>query len=504
MAQIRTLPAAMTLAALAWPGLAAAQDDTAARIQALEAQVQALSQQLSELKAAAQAEAAARAEAQASAPAAPPLAVAQSAKPAAPATQVSIKNGRPTFASADGRFSASLRGVMQLDTAMYFQDDDLPPSVTARDLNGGANFRRARIGVDGKLFGDFDYRILMDFGGAGSEDAGRVQELWLQYSNLGPFAARVGAFAPSLGLADAASTNGAMFPERAAVADIARGLAGGDKRIGAGLIGSGERWHASAVVTGATASGVNSAAADFNDPTYDEQQGFAVRLAGTPVRGEGWLVHAGANASVITQPDDDGAASTPRYSVRLTERPELRVDGARLVDTGSIEAYGAHAYGFELAFQRKNLLFQGEYFDLGVDRRNPAAGVSDPEFSGWYIEGGWVLTGEARKYSTDSAAFDAPSVARPFDPAAGAWGAWELAARYSVVDLNSNADSAIVANRVRGGEQEIWSLGVNWFVNPAVRFSLGVQDVSVERLNAAGLPLDQDYRSLNLRSQFAF
>jgi len=497
MNTILRLPAAAMIAAAALPGVAAAQDDTDARIRALEAQIQALSAQISDLKAATE-----EAKAQATAVAAAPPAPAPSAAPTA-AVKVSLPNGKPTIATSDGRFTAAFNGVMQLDTAKYFQDDDLSPAITARDLNGGANFRRARLGLSGKVFGDFDYGILLDFGGSGAEDAGRIQDLWLQYSGIDNFRFRIGAFPPSLGLADAASTNGSTFPERAAAADIARGLAGADTRVGAGVIGSGERWFVSAVLTGATVSSLNSAGS-FNSATFDEQQGVALRLAGTPLRGDGWLVHTGVNASLITQPADRGANAAPRYAVQLRERPELRVDGTRLVDTGSIDADGAAAIGFELAFQKKNLMFQGEYFDLSIDRRNPAAGLTDPEFSGWYVESGWVLTGETRKYNTGTAAFDAPPVAKPFDPAAGAWGAWELAARYAVVDLDSNADSAVVANRVRGGEQAIWSLGVNWFPNPAVKFMLGVQDVSIERRSASGASLDQDYRAVNLRSQFAF
>jgi phosphate-selective porin OprO/OprP len=115
-----------------------------------------------------------------------------------------------------------------------------------------------------------------------------------------------------------------------------------------------------------------------------------------------------------------------------------------------------------------------------------------------------VLTGEARKYNTATAAFDAPSVAKPLDPSKDQWGAWELAARYATLDLDANPNSALAANRIRGGEQSIWTLGVNWFPNPAVKFMVDVQDVSIERRNAAGLPLDQDYKSVNLRSQFAF
>lgn len=484
-------------AVLAWPAVASAQEDVAARIQALEAQVQALSQQIADLKAATTGEIqTVRAEAAAEKQAA--------ATTAAKSAKVTIANGKPMIASADGRFSATLHGVMQLDTAKYFQDDNLPASVTARDLNGGANFRRARLGMDGKLFGDFDYNVLLDFGGSGAEDAGRIQELWIQYSGFDGAKVRIGAFAPSLGLADAASTNGSLFPERPAVADLARGLAGGDTRIGAGITTGGERWLASAVVTGALVSSLNSGTSSFNSATFDEQLGYALRIAGTPLKGADWMVHAGANASVIAQPADAGGSAANRYPVQLRERPELRVDGARLVDTGAIDAAGARALGFELAFQKKNLMFQGEYFDLRVDRRNPAAGLTDPEFSGWYVEGGWVLTGEARKYNTATAAFDAPAVAKPLDPSKDQWGAWELAARYATLDLDANPNSAVAANRIRGGEQSIWTLGVNWFPNPAVKFMVDIQDVSIERRNAAGLPLDQDYQSVNLRSQFAF
>ena len=484
MAWKNRLLAGAALTAIAWPGLAAAQDENA-RIQALEAQVEALAQQIADLKAQSAASVAA-------------------VRADALATTASIPNGKPTIASADGKFSATLHGVMQLDAAKYFQDDTLPTAVTVRDLNSGTNFRRARIGVDGKVFGDFDYNILFDFGGSGAEDAGRVQELWVQYSGFKPLRFRVGAFAPPLGLEDAASTNGALFPERPAAADIARGLAGGDTRIGAGVIGNGDHWFASAIVTGALVSSFNSTATAFNPAVSDEQLGYALRVAGTPLHGYDWLVHVGANASVIAQPADAGATAAPRYGVQLRERPELRVDGTRLVDTGAIDAAGARAFGVELAFQRRNLLVQGEYFDIEVDRRNPAANLSDPKFSGWYVEGGWVITGEARKYNTATAAFDAPAVAKPFDPRKRQWGAWELAGRYSTIDLNANENSVVAANRVRGGEQTIWSVGLNWFPNPAVKLMFDFQDVSIDRLNAAGASLDQDYQSINIRSQVAF
>ncbi|WP_454761644.1 OprO/OprP family phosphate-selective porin [Caulobacter segnis] len=466
---------------LATAGVASAQtatpDDAAARIAALEAQLETLQKQVADLKAAT-------------------AASLKDVRAAQSATTVSIAAGRPTIASGDGAYSATLHGVMQLDAAQYFQDKGLPAVLgNARDLNNGTNFRRARLGVDGKFAKYFDYSILLDFGGAGTDGAGQLQELFLQY-NYAPFKIRVGAYAPNLGLEDAASTNGSLFPERPSSAEAARGLAGADRRIALqGQIVQ-ERWLLSGAVTGAKAG---------DGQTFDEQLGYLGRVAFIPVKGLDYLIHVGANASVVATPAQT-AALTGAYGVTIQDRPELRVDGTQLITTGAIDAKGARHFGLEAAAQKKGLLIQGEYFDYKIDRRNAAAGVTDPKFTGWYVEGGWVLTGEARKYNPNTFAFDAPAIANPFDPKAGKWGAWELAGRYSVLDLNHHENATLAGDRVRGGEQTIWTVGLNWFPNSVTKFSVDYLDVDIDRKDPAGglTALSQSYQAVNFRSQFAF
>ncbi len=458
-----------------------AAPDQQARIEALEAQLAALQKQIAEIKTAT-----------AAAPKAAPTATATAP---APAATVSIAGGRPTIASTDGAFSATLHGVMQLDTAHYFQDKGLPAVIgNGRDLNSGSNFRRARLGMDGKVFKNFDYSVLLDFGGAGTDGSGVLQELFLQY-NYAPFKVRVGAFAPNVGLEDAGSTNGSLFAERPAISELTRGLAAADRRYALQVQTGGERWLLSAAATGGKTGDAQ---------TFDEQQGFVARAAFLPVKTKDWIVHTGLGAGYIVTPAQTAVGGA--YPLTLTERPELRVDGTTLVTTGAIDADNLRHVGVELAVQHKNLLIQSEYFDIALDRRNPAAGVSDPKFGGWYIEGGWVLTGESRRYNGSTFAFDAPSIANPFDPKAGKWGAWELAARYSVLDLNHHETATLAADRVRGGEQTIWTAGVNWFPNSVTKFSLDYLDVDVDRLDPAGgtVALSQGYQAVNLRSQFAF
>ena len=462
---------------LAMTGAAHAQTQTPeqqqARIEALEAQLEALASQINDLKAAT-------------------AASLKDVRTVQAQTNVSIANGKPTIASGDGAFSANIHAVMQLDAAWYNQDSGLGAAVVGRDLNSGTNFRRARLGVDGKAFKNFDYGVLLDFGGAGTDGAGVLQELYLQY-NYAPFKVKVGAFAPNLGLEDAASTNGSLFPERPSGAEAARSLAGADKRIALQAQAVGERWLISGAITGAKAG---------DGATFDEQLGYVGRVAFVPFKGYDWLTHVGVNASLVSQPAQTVAAGA--YPITVQDRPELRVDGTSLVSTGAIDSSGARHYGFELAAQKKNFLIQGEYFDIALDRRNKPANVTDPKFSGWYIEGGWVITGEQRKYNPANFAFDAPSIDKPFDPKKGQWGAWELAARYSVLDVNHHEYATVAADRVRGGVQEIATFGVNWFPNSVTKFSLDYLDVDVDRRDAAGVLIGQSYKAINLRSQYAF
>ena len=496
----RTLIAAASLMALTFavPALAqAVPPEVQAKMDAMQAQIDAQQAMLNDLKS--QVAAQYHAPAPVAVPAAVPL-----AKAAASATTVAIKNGSPGIATNDGAFTFNVKGLFQADAASYSQDDNLPAAVTNRDLNSGTNIRRARVIFNGKMFSNFDYNLTFDFGGAGAEDVGRVHEAWIQYSGFKSAKFRVGEFGPSVGLADAGSQSGSPFLERASSAEIARNFAGGDTRMGVAAFNARDRYLWSVALTGNTVSSLNTAAAGFNTVNNDEQFGVAARIAGTPFKGKNSLVHIGLNYSGIINPADTGAAAATRYPVQLRDRPELRVDGSRLVDSGAINAGSAAATGVEFGAQYKNLFVQSEAFDYKIERLNAATGVTDPKFTGWYVEGGWVLTGESRKYNSATAAFDGVTPAANFDPASGHWGAFELVARYSTLDLNYHDTAALTADRVLGGQQDITALGLNWQLNPGVRFLFQSQSVKVDRLNTAGVQIGQDYTTFAVRSQFGF
>lgn len=538
-ALIGTLLSGVATAALAQapistaPRSDAASASTDAKLEALEAEVEALRAQLADLKASTVAE----------------IKDVRDNSAPKPAGSVTINKGSPTFSTADGSYTASLHGVLQLDAAAYLQQSPGPTTTDlrrsgpalgasatnidlshARNLKDGDLFRRARIGVDGTAPGSWEYRLLFDFGGTGVENAGQLYEGWVQYSGLKPVHIRVGAFAPSLGLADANSTSYMPFLDRPSPEDIARNLAGGDARTAVQVAGYGSNWFASAAVTGRTVGAINTnnvipitatttSVTVGTAQSYDDQLGFTGRVAYDPLQGKDWRINLGLHGSYVDRPANvsgpgtNGATPVSSYVVSLNGTAELRVDGTKLVNTGNIPAKNASTVGAEFAAQKGPFFLASEYEHIAVERSDIN---STPEFNGYYVEGTWFLTGESKTYNQSNAAFDGPgTINHVFNPRNGGLGAIELALRWSDMNFNYHegaSGTAPTTTAIRGGEQSIFSAGLNWYPTAIVRFMLDYQHVRVDRLspNASvyqtptGAQIGQSYNAVALRSQVAF
>lgn len=458
---------ALLLAGVAQTALAQTAEE---RIAALEAKIAALTGELADIKAATQ-----KAEAE---------------RKKAPTTALS--NGRPTISTGDGQRFA-VRGLVQFDAAAYDE------TRGANDLNSGTNFRRARLGVEGTFARDWNYALTGEFGGSGSEQA-TLNQAYIEYAGWRPGGVpvrlRAGAWATPVGLEDATGITDGVFIERAAAAELVRGIAGGDGRSSVGVFANGKRWYASGVLTGAV---VGTPAA----PEFDEQMGYIGRLAWSPLGDKDFALHVGGAVSGVLKVADTGAGAARTRQLRLRERPELRVDGTRLVDTGSLNADGATTYGAELGFNYKNLQASAEAFRIDIDR----TGAANASFDGWYAQAAWTITGEQRAWLNQSGGFRGIRPKSNFNPAEGTWGALEIAGRYSVLDLDDKAGArgvATPAGGIRGGEQTITTAALNWYPNAVVRFQVQYQHIDVDRLSATGVEVGDDANVLSIRSQFAF
>jgi phosphate-selective porin OprO/OprP len=464
--------------------------------------------------------------------------------------QVRLDNGRPTFATADGDFSLAIRTLVQLDWGYYSQSAAaaaLPPAF-GPDLSSGANFRRVYLGIQGKVFGDWSYNANFDFGGSGgTETPGHIQSVYLQYDGLKPFAFRIGAYPPPSNIEDSTSAGDTIFLERNAPSDLQRNIAGGDGRDAISLLYTGEELFAAVSYTGAKVQ---------DSAVFDEQQAVVGRLSDRFWHDDDSNVVVGVNGTyVIKLPDavingQPNLSNTPGApalnSITLSDPPELTIDsnGIRLANTGALPADHLTQWGVEAAGNFQNFYAQAGYYGFEVSRAPVAFNVftapgvsakqivqpSNNALSAWYVQATWILTGEQKPYSVANGAFTAPKVAHPFrfGPDAG-WGAFELAGRYSELDLNSHERDAasVITNWVgvnrtftfynteRGGDQRILTAAFNWYPNSFVKFGIQYQYIQVSRLQppatvtTAGAPVlpvlngGQNLSTIALRSQFS-
>jgi phosphate-selective porin OprO/OprP len=171
--------------------------------------------------------------------------------------------------------------------------------------------------------------------------------------------------------------------------------------------------------------------------------------------------------------------SDAKQPIRAATEPEFN-NAPLFADTGPLSADNLMTYNLEAYWRKGPYLVGFEY--LGSDVESPESG--DPFFSGYHITGSWAVTGETRAYRKRSGTFDPLPVARPVNQ--GGWGALETVFRYSRLDLTDGT--------VDGGEMDILSLGINWWLTRNAQFGVNYRHISLDRFGTQG-----DSSGLNTR-----
>ncbi len=158
----------------------------------------------------------------------------------------------------------------------------------------------------------------------------------------------------------------------------------------------------------------------------------------------------------------------------------------------------ADQLGLEAAYVNGPFSLQGEYLTADFDGEGTGP---DVDVDGFYALVTYMLTGESRGYKTSSSKFDKPKPKNNI-------GAWELVAKYEdgEVDIDSQPDEA---------EYDILTLGVNWYPNTNLRFSLNylMTDTDNFQFGGSGGGLsnptleslgEDDGDAVSFRAQYAF
>ena len=348
------------------------------------------------------------------------------------------------------KLSGKLGALVEVDGAAF---------ATGGGLTGfdpGVQLRRLRISAGGDciLVLPVSYFIQLGYG-AGNFYLNQSSLTFPAIPYLGNL--QVGQFQAPMGLDLITSSRDLTFMEPAApLQAIAPGIEAG-AQIGQPIFNQRATWAFGLFAPGVGALEYGNASRNFGSavgratwlPIYhpDLEHPAANRF-----------LHLGLSVNLLYS-----SSSTVRYR----SRPESYIAPV-LLDTGDIAADRAVSYGGEVAWVNGPLSVQGEFIRSTVGQN----GSGNLACYGYYANASWYLTGESRPYDATAGAFKRLITRHNFNFGKGGWGAVELAGRFSHTDLNDGP--------VQGGRLSLLLGGVNWYLQPHVRwmFNSGVGRLS--------------------------
>jgi phosphate-selective porin OprO/OprP len=321
--------------------------------------------------------------------------------------------------SVDKKFEASIGGRIHFDT--YLFDNDLV------DPTGTTEFRRARLTLSGKAYG-WEYKMENDFGAGGGLEGFR--DVFIATKAFGG-KVTIGQFKPYRSMEELTSSNEITMMERPFAS--ASGLfAGRQFRQGVGYLRGGDNY-----TFGVAAFNTRDAAQSRN-----EGVGASARATFAPINTPESTLHFGVSAST-----ENANQGTPDFRAAVAYAGRRGPSQTIATTTGGSGDSVRHV-GLEAAGAFGPLFFQTEYARAQFGA--PLGG--DDDVDTFYVMGSWMLTGEHKPYKAGAGVFGSPKLVDG--------GAWELTARYDTIENKE----------IEGLEVAATTLGLNYYVNPSVRF----------------------------------
>ena len=364
-----------------------------------------------------------------------------------------------------------------LDNALFNQSPANRKSVgTEEDLTG---FRFLRIMLYGDLYENIDYRLEIDLAQAQSSSnptlLAAFQDVWVHFRGSGRRSSenvKVGYFKEPFGLEQQTGEEYLLFMERSLPNAIVPA-----RRIGIMAYSDLTDDHTLSWFTGTFREG--SGDKTFLEYSNEGDYGTTSRLVWLPyydaTTNGRYLAHLGA-AYEFT-----GANTNNTDSKTFSFTPEVNAQtnfGSVTIPCDTFQLFGAEA-----AIMDGPLLFMAEYMrawlpDLSLHGQ-------DVFCDGGYVEALYLLTGENHNYVMNGKFFRGVDPYEPFfrvrsgDNICTGWGAWEIGARASFIDLNRFG--------LGGGDATDYTLGLHWYLtsNLSVMFNFIYSDLAKKGIDSS-------------------
>ena len=354
---------------------------------------------------------------------------------------LSVGTDGVTIKSADGEDSIRLHGYVQSDGRFYLNDD-------AGKLTDTFLVRRARPIVDGTFGKYYSFRLQPDFAGTSTQ----LYDAYIDIAYIPEATVRAGKFTAPIGLEQLQSPTAILFAERSLASDLVPDRDTGIQ-LGGKVAGNAVSY---AVAFLNTVADENSASSGGITDSVDHKA-VAARLFLEPFsQGQGVLSGLGFGVA--------GSASDNSGS---TDLPQYKSTGQQTIFSylAGVTAAGQHTrLTPQLFYYHRNFGAIGEYVQEGqkVAKGKSLETLND---SAWQLGVSWVATGENTSFTGVKPKAD-------FSPSQGQWGAWEVKARYSELNLDSKAFPTFAATTASVSAARAASVGVNWYLSANVKVLL--------------------------------
>ena len=384
-----------------------------------------------------------------------------------------VRNGKLVFASEDGEYRWWFDSRIQFDGAMYFENKNA--------MSNGVTFRRLTFALKSLLAKDWEAELDLDFAEQVSVDPQiDLRDAWIKYTvpdmNM---SVQVGNFKEPFGMERLNSSRLLTFLERAAISNALP--------LGRRMGMSARYWTEYGQITGAVMGHETSTRVDKGQ--RDEGFSTNLRISVAPINKHGLNLHLGLAGSYKTP---DAVADLSPNTIEINARTETYVFNPKFLHSGDITDVNYYnRYGAELAFIMGSFYVQSEYMGTKIVRWY---NKEDVDMSGGYLTATWIVTGETRYYYVDEGEVG------PIESPINSWGALELAARYSVTDLND------LPSGIHGGKSNQLMLGVNYYPNRNIKIQFNYSQVDLDQYatRKGNLIGNDDHSFIQMRFQASF
>jgi phosphate-selective porin OprO and OprP len=367
-----------------------------------------------------------------------------------------LSEAKPVEQSASMR----IRGRIHLDWWTFPEASDGIAAFEGVAPQDRIIARRARIEIGGTLPDFMVYKMDVDFATPSSPE---FRDLYIGWEEL-PYLQRVllGNQKRPRGFDSLTSSNQILFMERSLVSQA---FNEGERRFGVQSYGTSEsevyHWRFGAFLMQDIASTGAYIGNDYqmelvgrlsSSPFYDEDSG-----------GRSY-VHWGISGTAGFPAGQNGPAGTFTNQARFRTRTEIRSTNRWLDTTAIADAENLEMLGIEGVVNLGPFQVGSEWQGAWVHRN----GADDLFFNGAYVYVAYFLTGEHQPYRRDGGVLDRPKPFQNFwrvrtcdGGTATGWGAWQILARYSYLDLSDD--------NVLGGRGNNFTGGLNWYWNANAR-----------------------------------